>query len=152
MPNPKYLQRELHHLELVAENRSDKVGSAAFYTLDVVDTKTQSLLTHVSIMMAILALFYGEANTTAGIRLAILVELILYLMITLGCLRAVFIVAPSALDTTSEAVLVTRVLECARRRTAYRISLFATIAVTAAFLITIAAHEVLRTYPSLLHR
>jgi hypothetical protein len=150
MPRPRALQKELHHLELVAENRSDKIGSAAFYTLDVIDTKTQSLLTHVSIMMAILAMFYGEASTTAEIRLAILVELMLYLIITLGCLRAVFLVAPTALDTTSEAILETRVREVARRRTAYRISLFATIAVTAAFLLTIATHEVLRIYPSLL--
>lgn len=148
MPRSNYLQRERHHLELLAENRSEKIGNAAFYTLDVIDTKTQSLLTHVSIMMAILAMFYGHTATTLSIRLAILIELILYLLITLGCLRAVFIVAPSALDTTSEAILDARVLEVARRRTAYRISLFATIVVTAAFLLTVVAHEVLLAYPS----
>ncbi len=140
----KNTQAEMQHLEIMAEHRSNKIGSAAFYTLDVIDTKTQSLLTHVSIMMAILAMFYAEASARAEVRLAILIELLLYLMLTLGCLRAVFIVAPAAFDETNEIVLERRVREVTRRRRAYRISLFATIAVTFAFLVTIATHAAIR--------
>lgn len=144
MSVPKHLKKEFRHLEIVAEHRADKIGSAAFYTLDVIDGKTQSLLTHVSIMMAILAVIYSDGGVQGEIRLAILIELILYLAVTLGCLRAVFIVAPSRMEWTTSNMLEVRVRECARRRTAYRVSLFVTIAVTLAFLVTIAIHATKR--------
>ena len=145
MTSAEYMKREFRHLEVIAEHRDGKIGSAAFYILDVIDGKTQSLLTHVSIMMAILAVIYSDGGVRGEIRLAILIELLVYLAVTLGCLRAVFIVTPSKTENATSNMLETRVRECARRRTAYRISLFVTIAVTFAFLITIGIHAASRS-------
>jgi len=145
MPKSKSVDKEVRYLEIMSEQRSGTIGGSVFYILDTIDTKTQSLLTHVSIMMAILSMFYADSGASHEIRLAVLVELLCYLVITLGCLRAVFIVTPSEVDVPSETVLEARIQEVVRRRKAYRISLFSTIAVTFAFLVTIATHAVIRS-------
>jgi hypothetical protein len=100
-------------------------------------------------MMAILALFYGEATADPWIKLVILSELMLYLVVTLGCLRAIFIVMPTDVNVSSRSVLNKRIMECIIRRNVYRFSLIATILITIAFLLTVATQAALRGLPQI---
>lgn len=71
-------------LESIAKLQDDSLGRAMFYELDTVDSKTSSLLTHVSLMMAVLSVFYSGMKDAPFFKSAILIELIVYLFVTLG--------------------------------------------------------------------
>ncbi len=75
--------------------KATKMGEALFYELDTVDSKTASLLTHVSLMLAVLAIFYSAMKIGSIISLIASLELFAYLIIAIGCLRAIYIVGPA---------------------------------------------------------
>ncbi len=129
------------HFEEITDARETKAGKAAYYFMDIIDAKTAPLLTHVSIMIAISGLFYSLAKNIY-ISNAILFEMIMYLVITLGCLRAIFIIRHDGNE--DNAGLVPKAIDEARvRRIAYRYSLYATIVTTIAFIATLVVYQIL---------
>jgi hypothetical protein len=50
---------ETEFLNGIAKIKGSVLGSALFYEHDTIDAKTSSLLTHVSLMMAVLSIFYS---------------------------------------------------------------------------------------------
>jgi hypothetical protein len=128
------------YLEHISEMKSTKVGEAASYYMDAIDNKTSSLLSHVSIMMAILSIFYATITEHSLIRSALLVELFFYLIVTLGCLRSIFIFGPGGKQSTVDDIIQLRVNEVISRLRAYRWSLSVTIVTTLAFIATMAIH------------
>lgn len=103
------------YLESISEMKSTKIGNAASYYMDAIDSKTSSLLAHVSIMMAILSIFYVTMPQHSLIRSALLVELFIYLIVTLGCLRSIFIFGPSDKHFTLDEMIDLRVNEVVSR-------------------------------------
>lgn len=130
----------LRFLEATASMRESRIGAAAFFMLDRVDQKTGTLLMHVSIMMGMTAIVYDRHASTLLIRLALQIELVAYLLITLGCLWAISMARPGkAREQVTEPVSgeLTRVHA---RITAYRCCLFATLVTTLLFIATFVAY------------
>ncbi|GAB4193563.1 MAG: hypothetical protein Tsb002_24150 [Wenzhouxiangellaceae bacterium] len=113
-------------------------GTAVYYWLDVLDNKTSTLISHVSLMMAVLAVFYGETSPGTTVRSLIIVELFLYLVIALGCLLVVFVIKPNDLHATPDDELSNSISVLIRRRKMYNVSMIATWTVTFFFMATLA--------------
>jgi len=124
----------------MSEMRHSAPGDSVFYELDTIDNKVSSLLTHVSIMMAILAIFYTSLSNDLVMRHIVIIELLLYLIATLGCLRGIFMVGPHARLLEYDAILLDRIKVVSYRFRAYKFSLFLTIVTTVAFMFTLIFH------------
>lgn len=131
-------EREREFQRILGELLVQPTGRGAFYTLDVIDAKTQALLAHVSIMIAISALVYADGSQAPFTRYAVLAEMVAYLLIALGCLRSITILSPTQVKHSDD-LLELRLRLVLKRRTAYRTSLLATVTVTIAFLLTLVA-------------
>jgi hypothetical protein len=138
--NKPQLDKVRAYLDSIAAMKKTPTGKGASYYMDAIDTKTASLLAHVSIMMAILALFYYKAEAGSYTGKAFAVELIFYLLVTLGCLRSIFIFGPNGQQLGMEEMLDVRAKEVDTRLRFYRTSLWTTVIVTAAFIITLIYH------------
>lgn len=127
-------------LESIADMRKTDVGDTASYYTDAVDGKTSSLLTHVSIMLAVLAIFYSTMPPGSFAGKAILVELLLYLAVTLGCLLSINILGPGREKLNTDQIVALAVKIAVRRSRVYQISWLATFVVTIAFMMTLAGY------------
>lgn len=127
-------------LESIAEMKSTRIGDAAAYYTDAIDGKTSSLLTHVSIMLAVLAVFYASMPEPSLAKDAILIELFLYLFVTLGCLLSIRILGPGKSQRSLDEIVVVSAQVAVARLRIYNISWMATFLVTAAFIVTLVAH------------
>ena len=139
MPADPNIERERAFLNNIARLKEISFGEALFYELDSIDGKTTALLTHVSIMMAILAIFSNLFKDQPAIRLAAYLELFAYLLITLGCLGSIFMVGPGRRRRHPAGFRNDVVKTCRRRRLIYTVSLRAAFAVTVLFVFTLLA-------------
>jgi hypothetical protein len=128
------------YLESISDMKASKIGDAASYYMDAIDSKTSSLLTHVSIMMAVLSVFYATMHQNSFVKSALLVELITYLIVTLGCLRGIFVFTPKDKQESLQKTIELRVNEVVLRLRAYKLSLYVTIITTIALIITLSCH------------
>lgn len=131
-------------LESTADLQQSKIGSAAFYTLDRLDQKTGTLLTHVSIMLGMTALVYTRLATVPAIQWALEIELLIYLTITLGCLYTIVMAKPGTLLIDPSIEIERGLNRVFRRLRAYRTCLFATLINTLLFMGTFIAESHLR--------
>ena len=120
------------------------------HQVDVIDRKTSALLTHVSIIIAVIA-FLAEKSSLGPLRYIYSAELVLYIAVAVACLRCVRIIGPHSLMKRSISYTTTgsgiddikrKVLELYRtqvqsRRELYRLILDITVIITIALLITI---------------
>ncbi len=140
-----YKDKQLKDVRLYLLHLSDikgkGIGSATVYYMDAIGQKTSSLLTHVSIMMAILSIFYTTTGQHDPIRGALLLELFLYLLATLGCLRSIFICDLDSDRNDLDEMTDIRIKEVLYRLSAYKWSLRVTIFTTIAFIVTLAIHS-----------
>lgn len=74
-----------------ARKGNDPNTGGALYDMDIVDNKSAALLTHVSLIMAALALLIGQSD---DIRIVYVVEFIIYALIATTLLRCVDILGP----------------------------------------------------------
>lgn len=130
------LSAERAYLEGIARMKSISLGETIFYEHDAVDAKNTGLLTHVSIMIAFIALFYRELHVPM-LKLLATFELFLYLLITIGCLLAIRMVGPSDTDNDDNRLIRKRIAVNRARRRVYKMSLHATIVVTVAVVFTL---------------
>ncbi len=137
---PSDFEQTKSFLVSISTMRGSSPGDALFYELDTVDNKVSSLLSHVSIMMAILALFYSNMDKSDPSRIAILAELCIYLLVTLGCLRGIFMIGPENQVGEYEEILNKRIEVVCRRVRAYKYSLLVTVFTTIAFIFTLIYH------------
>lgn len=117
----------------------DGKGAAVYYWLDVLDNKTSSLLSHVSIMMAVLSIFFGETEAGTLVRTLVVVELFCYLLISLGCLLVVFVITPNDNHASADEELERSIAVLMWRRRMYNVCMVATWVVTFAFMLTLVA-------------
>jgi len=135
-------QRDMRRfLESTADLQQSRIGAAAFYTLDRIDQKTGTLLTHVSIMLGMTALVYTRLTAARFIQWALEIELLVYLTITLGCLYAIVMANPKALQIDPSLEMEEGLMRVFRRLTVYRACLFATLINTLLFMATFIAES-----------
>jgi len=125
------------------EARSTAEGRSMFYILDVIDQKTSSLLTHVSVMVGVVSFLFGRHNS--GLYHYIyLAELVVYLIVTLGCLRAIFITNERSEQSHDAAELLeANINETDRRRRIYILSLDVTIKTTFVLVLTLIIESII---------
>ena len=118
--------------------RASDYGETIFLYLTAIDQKISALLTHVSIMLAMTAIFYSEA--LPAWKLVIGGEMVAYILIAIGCLTCVNIRSPkksvhTSIDAQKEALEIV----CYRLKV-YKVCWFSTIFVTICLLVTFSGH------------
>lgn len=144
----KTIAKEKEYYSLVADVDGTPHGPILSRTSDSLNSKISGLLSHISIMIAILSFFLSQMGDFKRIdffTFAITIEIIFYLCFTVGCLRGLFITSPRSLlekgkESTNHIIMIIR-----RRRRIYLLSLKGTIIVTIAFLITLAEKVFIHT-------
>ncbi|MDX2265254.1 MAG: hypothetical protein NW215_09820 [Hyphomicrobiales bacterium] len=120
-------------------------GRQVYRHMDIINIKTGSLLTHVSLMTAALGLFASRfiadgAFTT--FQVAILIELLAYVTISMGLLFCINITSPATFygrsSINGDVAFEDKIVRiAARRRNIYNACLKTTIALTLIFLLTL---------------
>jgi hypothetical protein len=122
-----------------------EAGRQVYRHMDIINIKTGSLLTHVSLMTAALGLFasrFIEEPQFSVFEVSILVELVFYVSISMGLLFCINITSPATFYGHSSADSGEQFEEkivriAARRRNIYNACLKSTIALTLIFLMTL---------------
>lgn len=135
-----------------AETR-DKVSQIKhiLYDMDIIDSKSSALLTHVSLMIAVLIglMIVGLGEEHYFIRLLLRVEIVIYIIIAMFLLRCVDIMGPPfrKLKTISKVVNIEYHKEVLLRRTIYQ-SMLRIVFLLTALLVLAAAFKYFIDYPS----
>jgi len=130
-------------MTLCQKFRSQPDGEFSFYVLDTIDAKSSALLTHVSIMIAATVAMYFWVKDEPLWAHIVLIEILGYIIISIGCLRNIMSIYPKAGDSDVD-VLSNRILKIVeRRRKIYITCLVATAAMTIALIVTIATHTLI---------
>ena len=81
----KPTENDLEKIRRSAEDVSDKKEHRAFIfeIMNALDSKTAALLTHISLLVAVLSFYYTFKNPTGFIKYIILAEIVSYLILTL---------------------------------------------------------------------
>ena len=132
------LEKEREYYKSITLIYDTELGRLLFGTTDILNSKISGLLTHISIMMAILGFFLADnQNSHKIITLMVAGEMVLYLILAIGCLLGLYITNPLTLQGHENAAADRLTLILRRRRRIYLFSLKGTIAVTIAFFATL---------------
>ncbi len=81
--------------KLFYESRNDtEAMKDILYDMDIIDSKSSALLTHISIMFVVIGFFLSETEKFSVINFLFLVEFVAYLMIAMALLRCIDIMGP----------------------------------------------------------
>jgi hypothetical protein len=106
-----------------------------FQIMNALDTKASALLTHISIIIAVLSVIYTNGDKSEAIKSIIVIEIIGYLLLTFFCLRAVRMTSGLSNKGASETEALQ--IELYQRRTAYNFASSGTIIITAIMMLTL---------------
>ena len=125
-----HTENDLEKIRLSAEDVSDKKRHRAFIfeIMNALDSKTAALLTHISLLVAVLSFYYTFKNPTGFLKFIILTEITSYLILTLFCLRSIRMT--SGLSDVSKDETKSLQIELYKRRSTYDFAASATIIVT----------------------
>jgi hypothetical protein len=136
---------EQKYFDQMGEFATTESGRQVFRHMDIINIKTGSLLTHVSLMTAALGLFasrfIGELNYSL-FEILILVELVVYVLISMSLLFCINITSPSTFYSNGnlqdgEYFAQRIVVIAARRRRIYNVGLRSTVGISILFLLTL---------------
>lgn len=139
----KALSEERKYLQVQSQAKGETLANTSLYLLDIIDAKTQALLAHVSMMIAVLSLFATFVIKSGTAHFVLILEIIGYVVIAIGLLRCVRIIGPEmGFSTTADEYNDRIGAETCFRRRLYVTLLNATIYITVVFLIAVVAHYV----------
>jgi hypothetical protein len=136
---------EQKYFDQMGEFGATESGRQVFRHMDIINIKTGSLLTHVSLMTAALGLFasrfIAELNFST-FEVLILIELVIYVLISMALLFCINITSPGSFYLNGmlqdgEYFSQRIVAIAARRRRLYNIGLRSTVGATVLFLLTL---------------
>ena len=106
------------------------------YNMDIIDSKSSALLTHISIMFLVLGFFITDKGNPWFIHFLLLIEFIAYLVVSMVLLRCIDIMGPPfrQLPEDEEELKKTYYLEVALRREIYHRSIRTVYILTALFI------------------
>ena len=123
--------------EILARYGETSGVTSALSTMDTIDTKSSALLTHVSIMIAVITAFVVEEKQEY-FKVLLKLNLCAYIGVALMCLRNIYIFSP--FKNADDKLVRKRIFEIAdARRRSYKVSLLLTMAFTVFFLLSIGA-------------
>jgi len=129
----KWLKIGHEREKLYFETRQKAEGiKDILYDMDIIDTKSGALLTHISIMFVVLGFFLSSENHWL-ISIVLLIEFIGYLLVAMVLLRCIDIMDPPfrQLPTELEELKITYYTEVTLRREIYHRSVRAVYILTA---------------------
>lgn len=133
------LKNEKLHISHLTTLKNDPEKSEIIIMLDRLNSKSSNLLQHVSIMIAILSVFFavnvGNDAEIIIFRYAILTEIMAYSIISLGCLRVNWMAGSEDMPSKEYVEYFFKV--SVRRRRIYKLCFVATIMITSIFIITL---------------
>ncbi len=136
---------EQKYFDQMGEFATTESGRQVFRHMDIINIKTGSLLTHVSLMTAALGLFasrfIGEPMFSA-FEILILVELVIYVCISMALLFCINITSPrtfyiNGMLQDGQYFAERIVAIAARRRRIYNVGLRSTVGISILFLLTL---------------
>jgi hypothetical protein len=119
--------------------QSDGLLNISYGLFSAIDTKTAALLTHISILIAVVSIFYSTLDNGAFvIKSLLIIEAIVYLTATIICLRCIRFDLPAVDgDQTHEQQIYHEITD---RRALYTLSLDITVAATAVLILIFIIH------------
>jgi hypothetical protein len=136
----KTLEQEKEYYAIIKRLRESEHGPFLGRVADIINNRTSALLTHISIMIAILSVIltqFGDFKKVDLFTELVTLEIVSYLIFSIGCLQALFIINPTTFFRYKEQISDYWCIILRRRRRIYLASLTGTIVVTVAFLITL---------------
>jgi len=106
-----------------------------------IDAKTSALLTHISILIAAVSIFYSNAVSGTFYRHLLGIELLWYLLATIVCLRCVRLSIPPVSETASHKIY--DYVEIIKRRSMLLLASDMTIVATVALISILLGHAIL---------
>ncbi len=77
------------------DSRNDTEGiKDILHDMEIIDTKSSALLTHISIMFVVIGFFLAESTKISTVNVLFLVEFVAYLVIAMLLLRCIDIMGP----------------------------------------------------------
>jgi len=144
------LEKERKYYKTVLPIANTEYGKQVMRNADVLNSKISALLTHVSIMIAILMIFYNSANvseanldtkitamTIDAAKSLMIVETCMYIVASLFCVLGIWITGPSSFLGHEDNPTDRLIDIIGRRRKCFIIALWITIFVTVTFLVTL---------------
>lgn len=138
MSNQKTKQDEKVYFRLLEEmyKENDELFKLSFGLYAALDAKTCALLTHISLLTAVVMVFYTAQSTQYYFRFVLAIELAAYLIATLICLRCIRFGTPSYEDDHADDAY----FEISRRRTLYQIASDIAVVATSVLMIIVILH------------
>jgi len=122
------------------ENGNREERSFSFTLLGAIDAKTSALLTHISLIVAALSIFFSSVENSVY-KLVILSEICIYLLAAMLCLRCIRFKWP---DITSQTSISDQdIIEVFIRKRMYDIASDITIFVTRCLILTFVTHIII---------
>jgi len=119
----------------------DTLLAYSFGLFTALDSKTSALLTHISVLTAVVAVFFSGAPPHTYYRTVLAIELFAYLLSTILCLRCIRFALPSVTEQTSHADQAFEEIE--KRRLILGLASDITICATATLVVLFVVHLIL---------
>ena len=103
-----------------ARNKMEEI-SQILHDMEAIDSKSGALLTHISIMFAVLGFFLSDPNNHFLVQVSFLIEFIIYLVVAMVLMRCIDIMGPPfrELPEDQESLKETYYFEITLRREIY---------------------------------
>lgn len=130
-----------------ATQKEDGNAANILFDLEMLDGKSSALLSHVSVIIAAIALSLGVVNFPF-VKFLLVVELSLYVLVALCALRCLNFLGPPNMDGFEDVCRLEKIMlrECTIRRHVYYLCLRATVWLTIAIPFIIALEVILEIF------
>ncbi|WP_299889000.1 hypothetical protein [uncultured Ruegeria sp.] len=131
-----------------SEQREIPTAQACWDILDAIDVKATALLTHISLMTAIVGIVFVSFGESRVEQIVVLIEMIAYLILGVMCLQCFRLGQGRGSKLEEEVVIEGRLDEIAFRWDLHRFCLNATTLVTWVFVLSMVVHVFIGDLPS----
>ncbi len=137
------IDKERRFFETQSSAHKEVLENVVLRFMDNIDTKSSGLLSHASMMIAVLSVSVATLDFSPVLNALVVFEIAVYIFASLGCLRGLCILSP-AVVITPEDYIDAAITEAALRRVVYVKSRAITAVATVGFLITVIVHFISR--------
>ena len=133
------IDQDRRYFQTQASEHKESLERFVLRYMDNIDSKSGALLTHVSMMIAVLSIA-SNMNISTGVKFVLFGEIIAYIFISIGLLRCLDLIG--AHSVSRENYISEAIYEASTRRIVYIRCRFLTVIVTFLFFLTFIYHFV----------
>ena len=135
------IERERRFFESQSSAHKEVLENVVLRFMDNIDAKSSGLLSHASMMIAVLSISVATLDFSSALSAIVIFEIAVYIIASLGCLRGLCILSPAVVIIPDD-YIDAAIAEAALRRAVYVRSRAITAIATVAFLATMIIHFV----------